>query len=282
MASSVGARSSQAAPLVVYAGTPAAEAIKASQDALLAVYGPPEAIYTDAGQAAALVVYATSPNLVPDSSQVAALVVYAVGPPGAEARTRAWTYDLDGHTFYVLDLGEEGTFAYDMDTGEWARVQTDGFTGWNFRIGLSWGENGRIVGGDTLYGQTWELDPNLFTDEGFRSVQHLATGGVMTRSRIYLGVEAVRVSGSIGANLEAGVIVMNLRWSDDNGNTWSDYYTVSMTGGDFGGEVAYRSLGSFAAPGRIFEFSDSGGLKRIDGADVFIENFDGEDDGQSQ
>ena len=96
----------------------------------------------------------------------------------------------------------------------------------------------------------------------------------MTRTRTYLSVESLRVSGSLGDLDSTGIILFSLRFSDDNGETWSDYFTVQMTAGDFSGEVAWRSLGSFMAPGRVFELTDYGGMQRIDGADVMIEDFD--------
>jgi hypothetical protein len=213
-------------------------------------------------------------------SAEAAMVVCGVTPPGAENRTRAWTFVMDGHRFYVLDLGLEGTYVFDVSTGQWAQFRTQGYTGWNMRAGTVWQVANRIVAGDTLHGIVWEMSPDDLLDEEFRTVEHLVTGGLMTRSRVYYSVEAVRLSGSIGAvqDGEDG-ITTELRFSDDNGNTWSDTYTTVVVEGEFDGEIAYRSLGSFMAPGRIFEFRDIGGMFRIDGADAYINDFD--DDGNA-
>lgn len=266
-------RHSQDAALVVMAGAPA---MRQSQALAQVVYGLLPATHVDNSQAAALVVYAAdaASGMVPRASQVAELVVWGVAPPGAEARTRAWTFVLDGHPFYVLDLGEQGTFLYDSSTQQWCKWSTDGYTGWNMRVGTMWGEANRIVGGDTFAPQAWELDPDLTIDEGFRDIFHVVTGGLMVRSRTYLAVEALRVAGSLGDLDSSGIVSFSMRFSDDNGKTWSPTYDTSMTAGDFSGEVAWRSLGSFMAPGRVFEFSDFGGMQRIDGADVFIEDFD--------
>jgi hypothetical protein len=67
---------------------------------------------------------------------------------------------------------------------------------------------------------------------------------------------------------------MRLRFSDDRGNTWSQYYDVTLTPSEFNGEVAWRSLGAIQAPGRIYEVSDYGGVIRIDGATADIEGID--------
>ena len=57
--------------------------------------------------------------------------------------------------------------------------------------------------------------------------------------------------------------------------------TIQLTEGAFDTEIAWRSLGSFMAPGRIFELSDSGGLIRIDGCDAMLNGFDNDTQNQN-
>lgn len=281
-------RGSDAAALVVYAGTPVrvpqvaalvpytydSSAVRASQVAALVPYIS-LARAVRASDAAALVVYAAMPNNAPIVSDAAALVVWGVTDPASENRTRAWSFVLDGHRFYVLDLGQEGTWLYDLTTQQWSQWETAGFIGWNMRAGTMWQVANRIVAADTLYGDVWEMTPTDVDDESFRTITHVVTGGLMTRNRVSLSVDALRVAGSIGfVQDDLPGVTFNMRFSDDNGNTWSDYFSVLLVEGEWGGEIAYRSLGSFHAPGRVFEFSDAGGLLRIDGSDVFINDFD--------
>lgn len=264
---------SQEAALVVIAGT---FPVRNSQLAAAVVISPIVSVRAYASQMAALVVYQQSPNNVPKNSQFAALVVYGTETP-TETRTRAWKFDWDGHTFYVLDLGVTGTFLFDITTGQWCQFQTDGFLGWNFRFGATFSEYGRVVGADTSYGLLYELDPQATLDEGFRNVIHTATGGIVTRSRVFQGVEMLRITGSQGFLENSEPTTLTMTFSDDNGATWSDPFVVTLTPGDFGGEVSWTSLGSFMSPGRVFNFVDVGGMLRIDGADIFIENFDDTD-----
>lgn len=228
-------------------------------------------------QQAALVTWTAGVHDVPRTSQMFALVPWGTTPPGDENRTRAWAFTLDGHLFYVLDLGQEGTYLYDMDTGQWWRARTGGYLGWNMRVGTTWQAPNRVMAGDTLNGYVWEMSPTDLLDEEFRTIEHIVTGGVVTRSRVSLGVESVRIAGSIGqVQDDIDGIATSMRFSDDAGKTWSEPMTVLIDQGNFDKEIAYRSLGSFAAPGRVFEFSDIGGMLRIDGADLFLENFDDE------
>lgn len=267
------AQESTSGAYVVYKAAPS-EKVEASTFGAYLVYAPAPTKISREGLSAAYVVYEMNPNNIPRDSTLAAYVVWTTGV-GDENRTRAWTFTLDGHTFYVLDLGQEGTFCYDLTTRQWARFKTAGFNGWNMRVGTMWGENNRIVAGDTLYGTVWEANPDVFLDEGFRDIEHVVTGGVMTRSRRFYSVEQLRIAGSIGQyTSEDPLVELKLRFSDDNGEAW---VTMPDAATDQG-EIVWRSLGSFTAPGRVFEISDVGGMYRIDGADVYIEDFDGQED----
>lgn len=193
---------------------------------------------------------------------------------------RAWTYTLDGHTFYVLDLGGEGTFAYDVLTNTWSQFVTQGHVNWDMQAGVMWGN--RIMACDLSSTDVWELVPAATDDQdGTLDIPHIVTGGLQTRNRDFHAVESLTVSGSMGYIGNLTNSAQSMRYSDDQGVTWSDYFTVDLEAGDYSQEIAFRSLGSFAAPGRVFELSDLGGLIRIDGADAAIDNFD-EDNASGQ
>lgn len=203
-------------------------------------------------------------------------------PPGgdpAQSRKRAWGFTLDGHTFYVLDLGAEGTFLYDITTGEWSNWVTAGFVQWDVANGVMWDK--RVVGGDLASGQVWEARNSQLTDNG-TDIAHTVTGKLETRSRVFLSVDALRLSGSFGEIGDPSSTTINMRFSDDDGQTFSAMFPLTMAAGNTTGELAWRSMGSFCAPGRVFEISDTGGLVRIDGLDAFINNFDEDNNTQAQ
>jgi hypothetical protein len=183
---------------------------------------------------------------------------------------------MDGHVFYVLDLGREGTFLYDDTTGEWSKWITANYNTWNLTNGTMWGQ--RIVGGDILTTDTWEMQPGALFDNGSAEITHVVTGGLVKRNRVFVSVDALRLNCSVGQLDDVNGATVQMSFSDDQGQTWVDMDTISLTESDFDGEVAWRSLGSFAAPGRIFRITDVGGFLRIDGCDAGINNFD--EDGQ--
>lgn len=188
------------------------------------------------------------------------------------SRKRAWSFELDGHTFYVMDLGQQGTFVYDTSTQQWAQFVTKGYVGWNFSNGCMWGQ--RIVAGDQLTTDVWEMNPGSLFDNGAAEIVHVVTGGIATRNRIYHSVDAFRLACSVGEVLDANGASVTLSFSDDQGETWTTMDTISTVEGNFNQEVAWLSLGAFAAPGRIFKITDSGGFLRIEGADAGIDGFD--------
>lgn len=262
MTTALGSRSSQVAILAVRATRPPA---RVSELACLAVYAPVQSKLTRTSLAAATVPYTIGKFTVPRTSQLYLLSVYGTGVPD-QARSRAWSFVLDGHTFYVLQLGAQGTWCYDTTTKQWAEFDTDGYGQWNMLNGCMWGD--RIVAGDSLNGFVWELVPSALKDDGWKDIDHAVTGAVAATGRNFIGCDYLSVNASIGLIDEVLGATVNLRYSDDNGQTWSDYISVAIVEGDTTQNIGFDALGSFASPGRIFEISDVGGLIRIDGCEM--------------
>ena len=187
------------------------------------------------------------------------------------SRKRAWTFTLDGHTFYVLDMGQEGTFLWDKTTNQWTQFITKGYVGWNFANGCMWGQ--RVIAGDMLTTDIWEMSPGSLFDNGATEIIHVVTGGIATRNRIYHSVESFTLAASVATLLDPAGASVTLSFSDDQGVTWTTMDTLPLTGAT-SQEIAWTSLGSFCNPGRVFKITDSGGFLRIDGADAQIDNFD--------
>lgn len=270
MTAAVASRTSQFAGTAPYAATPAA--LTSQLAGVVVVYSGAQAYAARTSQVDGLAPYAATP--IACTSQLAGVVVYGTGVP-ANYVNRAWTFTLDGHTFYVLQLGSQGTWVYDATTQEWAEWETAGYGFWNMIVGCTWGY--RTVAGSAASPDVWELQPSALLDEGFRDINHAVTGILDVRSRKYYAVDAVRVTASAGLLDEVNGATFTFTYSDDQGVTWSSGYIVSLTESNSTQEIAWRSMGSFAAPGRVFQFSDVGGLVRIDGADVAIDNFDEDD-----
>lgn len=205
---------------------------------------------------------ATSP---PRASQMVALCVYGEGVTG-DYRLRAWTFTLDGHVFYVLGLGVLGTYVCDLSTRQWSQWQTAGFVGWNAVQGTAWQDF--IVAGDTQNGTIWLVDPSGSLDEGFRPVTRTATALLPQRGRATTTIGELTLNASVGFPTGDDPLV-TLSFSDDNGETWFTPEAVTVDSDPDGNQqIAWRSLGTFGAPGRIFDVTDVGGMVRLSDVDM--------------
>jgi len=101
------------------------------------------------------------------------------------------------------------------------------------------------------------------TQEDF---QRILTGGIPARGRGNLQCSYVFLTGSLG-NPYTGAQVL-LRTSDDLGKTWTDNGYITVDPNNWTQDVTWFSLGSFGAPGRIFEVIDNGAFERIDSLDM--------------
>lgn len=188
--------------------------------------------------------------------------VYTTGAPN-DLRQRAWSFTWDGHKCYALDLGTNGTVVYDFTTGEWSRFNTSGFGGhWNMKNGFDWRAARKTVAGDTSTGKLYAMDPTSFFDDGWRPSVYEVNGVLFATDIGYHKQYALRMLGSTGRNADDEAPVLKMVFSDDNGATWSNEYSVALTA-DSKARIEFRSLGSFTAPGRIFRLYDTGGLKFI-------------------
>ncbi len=213
---------------------------------------------------------------MPAVSQSVVLVAYRVSPI-ENFNARAWEFTLDGHTFYVVTLGEQGTWVYDMTTGQWAEWETAGLGSWNMDRGLTW--KGDVIAADRENAVIWRLDPTSFIDDDFKTQTRVVTGGVAIRGRDHPSNYSVYLTASkgnfdVGQTLPATLPTIRLEYSDDQGQTYQDAGTVTIVEGQRIQDVQWQSLGAMQAPGRIFRITDTGAVARIDGVDAEIEGAD--------
>ena len=198
-------------------------------------------------------------------SSVTPQVIFSVGVPDTD-RQKAWTFDYDGHTFYVLDLAENGAIAYDLTTNAWSVFDTAGYDGhFNMKNGFHWRDGKEVLGGGILNGLLVGLDEGSYLDEGFRPVAYEVNGVIFSTTEEYRSNYALRLIGSPGRLGDSNIItppVLSMIYSDDNGANWSDPQAVTLST-DSQQRIEFRSLGSFRQPGRLFKLYDNGGVKFI-------------------
>jgi len=259
------------APVLVAVRPPVAVSIRVTQAPILTAHRAPNATGVRTTQAAFLVAGTSEGNVQVRVTQSALLIATQDGIPG-QTRQRAWTFDFDGHSFYVLDLSEEGTWVLDLTTMQWSKFETPGHGSWNMINGLFWESNRMVVAGDAINPNVNRLDPTSHLDDGWRPVEYKVSGGIVSRGRDGKRLSSLRMAVSAGhVGDPTGTPSITMKFSDDNGDTWSNDYTTTILTSSYSQRIEWNSLGLIKNPGRVFEFSDTGGLVRIDGVEAQIE-----------
>ena len=218
------------------------------------------------------------------------LVVYVVtGPPPevGELRILTWAFTLDDHDFLVIQLSSE-TLVYDFFSEKWytwgSGIEADGWRAvrgqnWNANLGaimpgLGGAGQSNVVCGDEETGALYFLDPGLAEDDLFdgtpgQQFSRVITGQLALRGHSYVSCPAVELTGSGGD--AAGSIAdstVSLTISDDKGHSYWSAGSLLVDSGVYDVTLAWRSLGSFTGPGRLFRVTDYGALTRVDGLDI--------------
>ena len=227
----------------------------------------------------------------PDDTEieVTKLVAYLITGPVFRGilRVLTWTFTLDDHDFLVISL-LDSTLVYDFHSNEWytwgSGLEDEK---WQAALGTNWGTNlgalmpglggntqSNVVCGDGANGALYFLDPVLNEDDSSLGVPGQAfsrtiTGQLVLRGHDYVPCPGVELTGSTGETTGAladGTVTLDI--SDDRGHTYVNAGTLTPTPGVYDVQLAWRSLGSFTGPGRLFRVTDYGALNRIDGLDV--------------
>ena len=175
-----------------------------------------------------------------------------------------YTYQQDGHSFYVLNFPSANTtWVFDVATGAWHERAS--FANGQFsrhRADNMCNFGGNIIVGDYENGNIYTFDLDLYSDNGepqkwLRSWRALPTGQNNLSRTVQHGLQLDCETG-VGLNDGQGndPQVM-LRWSDDGGHTWSNEHWKSMGKiGRSGYRTIWRRLGAtMKIRDRVYEVS---------------------------
>jgi len=210
-------------------------------------------------------------------------IEYAIAQYGNISDAIAYTYQQEGHSFYVLTFpSADKTWVYDVSTQAWH--ERAGFDNGQFtrhRSNCQMAYNSEIVVGDYANGNLYAFDLDVYADNGsaqkwLRSWRALPTGqnnlnrtahhslqldcesgvglsGPEYSDPTYLitesGLFLITESGDFLISYEGSATVgvdpkAMLRWSDDGGHTWSNEHWSSMGRiGVYQHRVFWRRLG---------------------------------------
>ena len=193
-----------------------------------------------------------------------------------------FTYQQDGHSFYVLNFPTAGTtFVYDIVTSLWHERQ--GFKNGQFtrhRSNFAVFFNDINIVSDYENGHIYQLDPTVYQDDAYpqkwlRSWRAIPTdqNRLVRTAQHSLQLDAeTGVGNNDPSSLGYDPQVM-LRWSDDGGHTWSNEHWTSM--GKIGAtqtRAIWRRLGmTNKLRDRVYELSGTDPVKvAIMGAELIM------------
>lgn len=195
----------------------------------------------------------------------------------------AYTYQQDGHSFYVLNFPSANTtWVYDISTGVWherAAFENEQFVRHRGNCQANYDSN--IIIGDYQNGNIYALDLNVYRDNyqaqrWLRSWRALPTGENNLKRTVQhsLQLDCETGVGTSANNIDDGPSILlteaqdklvteggagleilppflastdpqvMLRWSDDGGHTWSNEHWKSMGRiGQYGRRTIWRRLG---------------------------------------
>ena len=165
---------------------------------------------------------------------------------------RGWAFRYNLHDFYVV-THDAGTLVYDMTSQVWSTWDTYGFPFWSAHLGIQVNED--VYAGDATQGIIWKLTAGYQDDPDLPIVREVSGFVGLTTNGYTCDSVNVRMNSGWPPSYTGPVPVLELRWSDDYGFSWSPYFQAPMgQKGQYEYDVTFRSLGSMQRPGREFEF----------------------------
>jgi hypothetical protein len=192
----------------------------------------------------------------------------------------AYTYQQDGHAFYVLVFPSANTtWVYDVATGSWherAGLDNGVFTRHRGNCQMAFG--GETVIGDFENGNVYAFDLEVFADNGqpqkwLRSWRALPTGENNLKRTVQHNLQLDCETGNGLNDGQGSNPQVMLRWSDDGGHTWSNEHWKSTGAiGTYGKRVIWRRLGmTTKLRDRVYEVSGTDPVRiEIVGAELAI------------
>lgn len=176
---------------------------------------------------------------------------YAIGQMSAITDAVAYTYQQEGHSFYVLSFpAANQTWVFDASTNQWhQRAYRDPTTAalQRHRSNCQMAFIGENIVGDWENGNLYKMKLDYYTDNGaaiprIRACPHLSDPDY--RYQIH---DELRVDMRTGVGLTSGQgsdPKAMLQWSDDGGYTWSNELWASIGKiGEYQARVNWRRLG---------------------------------------
>jgi hypothetical protein len=181
---------------------------------------------------------------------------------GYEAISDAYAFALQiaGHSWYVLTFPTANkTWVYDASTGKWFQwMWRDPANNTEHRHRSSWcAFNGdKHLVGDWESGEVYSLELDVYTDNGDPIRRIRRTQTMRSDKRLFFGMGTIDMETAV-ANADCADPQVMLRYSNDDGHTWSNEKILSLGAvGEYGKRVRIPPTGaSKPGRGRVWELA---------------------------
>ena len=191
-----------------------------------------------------------------------------------------YTYQQDGHAFYVLIFPSAGaTWVYDVATDNWherAAWVNGEYT--RHRSNCQMAFNHQVIVGDYNDGRVYAFDLETYSDDD-QPQRWLRSWRALPQDQntlVRTAQHSLQLDAETGVGLNSGqgdAPEAMLRWSDDGGHTWSNEHWSSMGAiGAYGTRTFWRRLGmTNKLRDRVYEVSGTDPVKiAIVGANLLL------------
>jgi len=153
---------------------------------------------------------------------------------GSLAATEGWTYQQEGHTFYVLRLPTGPTWVYDLTTGIWAErgkwnSATNAYDVWAPRIHVY--AFGKHLVADNATGSIAAMDVTFGSEADGTAIRRIRRGPVVVNENTRIPIKRFELGLEVGVGAVSGQgstpKIMG-RFSTDGGATWGTERTASL------------------------------------------------------
>lgn len=207
-------------------------------------------------------------------------IEYAIQSYGDVTDAVAYTYQQEGHAFYVLNFPSANrTWVYDVSTGAWhERASWEDSEFIRHRGECQMNFNNQTIVGDYQNGNLYAFDLDVYDDNGavqkwVRSWRPLPPNQNNVKRTAQHTLQLNCESGMGLNDGQGNDPQVMLRWSDDGGHTWSNEHWISMGKiGQYGYRAIWRRLGmTMKLRDRVYEISGTDPIKLVvTGAELFL------------
>lgn len=181
----------------------------------------------------------------------------------------AYTYQQEGHTFYVLSFPTGNTtWTFDVSTGLWhRRAYLNPITGdlERHRSNSHMYFGGKNIVGDYQNGDLSTLDLNYYKDGEDPMPAIRASGHIFNQDYTAFAHNRLQIDIEAGVGLVSGqgqAPVALLDWSDDGGHTWSNKHSALMGAlGRYNTRLRWNRMGR--SRDRVYRLLISDPVKRV-------------------